>query len=85
MQVFKTDFGGTYMLHYVLGNVLSATGERTGTTYTSLNNRLVITGKTRNQGTMRNAYPYSVGQGQRAILVLDTGEGIEEIRGVVLR
>ncbi len=81
--VFKTDQGGTYMLENV-NEVLTVTGERVRVTYRSEANVLTVTGKVRNQGRMNGAFAYSVGNGSRAVLSLDTDEGVEEIRGVVL-
>lgn len=73
MALFVTDFGGFYDLRDVEGQ-LHVRGMRTEVTYRSFDNRVEVRGKVR-QHT-------GVGRGQRAVLHLDTGEGISVIPGV---
>lgn len=85
--IFKTDQAATYICRKDDANVF---GENMWSfagnfvTYSSPQNDLRYTGKVRNQGRMGGVFPYSVGNGRRAVMMLDTGEGVEKITGVVL-
>ena len=71
---FFVDEGALYRLYPVEG-VQVARGLNTGTTYTSTATSVEVTGKVRNHGLR-------IGFGHRAVLHLDTGEGIVALRGV---
>lgn len=71
--LFVTDGGGFYRL-FTIDGILHVQGMRTTVTYRSEANRVEVRGKVR-QHT-------GVGTGQRAILHLDTGEGMSAIPGV---
>lgn len=73
MPLFVTDAGGFYDLFSVDG-ILHVKGVRSAVTYRSEHNRVEVRGK-RRQHT-------GVGVGQRAVLHLDTGEGMSSIPGV---
>ena len=84
--VFVTDQGATYSCRKDDANVFGETmWTFTGrlAEYSSPKNDLTYTGKVRNQGRM-GIFPYSVGLGRRSVLMLDTGEGMTKITGVVL-
>lgn len=78
---FLADAGARYILQDSEG-VLVAKAERTGTTYGRNDvptlTKVQITGKRRWQITCAG-----YGNGQRAVLHLDTGEGISVIPGVL--
>jgi hypothetical protein len=71
---FFVDEGALYRVWTVEADVL-AQGMNTGTVYRSPATRVEVTGKERSHGGR-------VGRGQRAILHLDTGEGVSALRGV---
>ena len=75
---FRTDQGAWYALVPVESwdvPILRATGRRTDTTYTSPHTHVMVTGKRRwHSGESMN--------GHRAVLHLDTGEGVSIIRGI---
>lgn len=75
--VFFADGRAVYDITEWNGEVL-ATGRRTGTVYRSANTTVRVTGACRRQ---RTGQGWTV-DGKRAILSLDTGEGMSEIPGV---
>ncbi len=84
---FITDQGATYSCRKDDANVFGETmWTFTGrlASYSSPANNLRYTGKVRNHGRMGGLFPYSVGNGRRSVLTLDTGEGVETISGVIL-
>lgn len=71
---FFVDDGAVYGIWSVDNDVL-ARGSNTGTIYRSPATTIVTTGKLR-------GFNGRIGWGQRAVLHLDTGEGIVALRGV---
>ena len=79
-RVFFVDEGAVYdLLLDHTGQVILATGRGTGIAYTSEDHGLTLTGKLRRQGA---AGRFRV-DGYRAVLTLDTGEGLLDLAGVV--
>lgn len=76
VHLFVTDQGGAYWLTLNGHGEKVATGERTRTEYRSEAHAVRVTGKRRWQGA-------AFGNGQRAVLTLDTGEGLETLKGVL--
>lgn len=83
--VFYVDEGAVYDVSFYSDGTGYVTGRNTQVTYTSPDHLLVLTGKRRRQptGTLSPRRPYYV-LGYRAILTLDTGEGLSELRGVAV-
>lgn len=72
---FRTDQGAWYNVTFYADGQGYVLGERTGVLYRSTDHRLELTGKRRQHSWF--------GPGCRAILHIDTGEGIVPVRGVV--
>lgn len=73
--VFHSDGGAVYDV-VVREGVLIARGRKVGLTYTSARSFIRTTGMRR--------YHTGIGNGKRAVFSFDTGEGVEDIRGVLV-
>lgn len=78
---FYVDEGATYDL-YTVGGILYVTGLNTRVTYRSEDNRVRLTGKARTQSARSLSNSPIRLTGRRAVLTLDTGEGLDDLRGV---
>jgi lipopolysaccharide export system protein LptA len=76
-ELFLVDDGGAYDVIFREDGTVDVYGHRSKVRYSSTQTRLVITGK-------RRVHPGGR-WGHRAVLHLDTGEGISELRGIVRR
>jgi hypothetical protein len=73
---FRTDEGGEYEIVGREDGTTDVVGLRSHVRYSSLQNRVEQTGGFRRQPGSR--------WGARAVLTLDTGEGLDELRGILL-
>lgn len=81
--VFFVDEGAVYDLSFYADGESFAAARRTGTVYRSWDHTLALTGRKRRQTTRDHGLGIRV-DGYRAVLYLDTGEGISELRGVAV-
>lgn len=81
--VFFVDEGAVYDVSFDPDGLGWAIARRTGTQYRSRDHRIVLTGRKRRQTTRDHGLGIRV-DGYRAVLHLDTGEGISELRGVAV-
>lgn len=80
--VFYVDEGAVYDVSFYGDGIGVITGRRTRVMYTSPDHNLKITGTYRWQPVGPGPQRHRL-NGHRAVLTLDTGEGLSELRGVV--
>ena len=76
--VFYVDEGAVYDVWFTAEGEGYVVGRRSKVTYRSVDHAIRLTGKRRVQTTGRGLRV----DGYRAILTLDTGEGLSDLRGV---
>lgn len=77
--VFFVDEGAVYDVTFYGDGTGTVTGRRSAVVYTSKDHSIKITGKLRRQATGTGRV-----DGRRAVLILDTGEGLSILRGVAV-